>query len=110
MTSDELKVFLQRENATMSASATATMTSEPLALLGGPRAVPREDESLFHWPIVTHEDEQAVIEVLRAGNMSDWDITQRFEREWAAYHGTRFTLAHCNGTAALLAAMWAVGL
>jgi dTDP-4-amino-4,6-dideoxygalactose transaminase len=94
----------------MTTTATATTTSEFLALLGGPKAVPREDESLFHWPIVTHEDEQAVLDVLRAGNMSDWDITQQFEREWAAYQGTRYALAHCNGTAALLAAMWAAGL
>lgn len=88
----------------------ATLTDAPLAILGGPKAVPADEPDLFHWPIVTREDEQAVVDVLRAGNMSDWDLTQQFEREWGEYQGTRFNLAHCNGTAALLAAMWAVGL
>src|SRR5688500_17484490 len=111
MTWTELKVFLRRQNATMTTTARHATTTDPLALLGGPQAVPGDaDDSLFHWPIVTPEDEQAVLEVLRAGIMSDWDVTQHFEREWAAYQGTRHALAHCNGTAALLAAMWAVGL
>ena len=94
----------------MSTAPIASISDAPLALLGGPKAVPLDEPDLFHWPIVTREDEQAVLDVLRAGNMSDWDITQQFEREWAAYQGTRYALAHCNGTAALLAAMWAVGL
>ena len=41
-----------------------------LAIKGGPPAIDAPDESLFHWPIVTEEDEQAVIKVLRKGNMS----------------------------------------
>ena len=87
-----------------------TTRIEKLAILGGPKGVPVDEPDLFHWPIITQEDERAVVEVLRAGNMSDWDITQQFEREWAEYQGTRYSLAHCNGTAALLGAMWAVGL
>lgn len=82
----------------------------PLALLGGPKAVPHDEPDLFHWPIVTDEDQLAVAEVLRIGNMSDWDITRKFEEEWSAYQGTTFSLAHCNGTTALLVAMWAVGI
>ena len=37
-----------------------------LALLGGTKSIEQEDKSLFHWPIVTSEDEQAVLEVLRS--------------------------------------------
>jgi dTDP-4-amino-4,6-dideoxygalactose transaminase len=92
-------------NNTMTTTATET-----LAIFGGPRAVPLDEPDLFHWPIVTEEDESAVLSVLRAGNMSDWGITQDFERDWARYQGTKFALAHCNGTTALLAAMFAVGL
>src|SRR3954468_13677523 len=121
MTSNDMrlgkKVFSSLENATMttathppSSSSSSTVSQQPLALLGGPKVVPHEDQELFHWPIVTAEDEQAVLAVLRKGNLSDWDVTLEFEREWAAYQGTQFALAHCNGTAALLAAMWAVGL
>jgi dTDP-4-amino-4,6-dideoxygalactose transaminase len=81
-----------------------------LAIQGGPKAVPDLHPDLFHWPIVTEEDERAVIEVLRAGTMSGIDITREFEKEYAAYQGTRYALAWCNGTAALLGAMYGVGL
>ncbi len=79
---------------------------EELALLGGPRAVTLDPGDLFRWPPVTAEDEEAVLAVLRAGSMSDWDITQLFEAEYAAYQGTQFALAFCNGTAAILSAMF----
>ncbi|TVQ17657.1 MAG: DegT/DnrJ/EryC1/StrS family aminotransferase, partial [Spirochaetaceae bacterium] len=73
-------------------------------------AVPATDDALFHWPIVTSEDEAAVIAVLRAGTTSGTDITKLFETEYAAWQGSTFALATCNGTAALLAAMWACGV
>ena len=82
-----------------------------LALKGGVPAIPAEiPESLFHWPIVTPEDEAAVVEVMRAGVMSQTGITLEFEREFAAWQGVEFALAHCNGTSALRAAMWACGV
>jgi len=88
----------------------SAVISQPLALLGGPKAVEADEPDLFHWPIVTEEDERAVLEVLRAGSMSGIELTRRFEAEWAAYQGTRYALAFCNGTAALLAAMYACGV
>lgn len=81
-----------------------------LAILGGPCCIPVPDRSLFHWPIVTAEDEQAVIAVLRAGSMSATDITKAFEREYADWVGVRHGLGYCNGTAALLGAFWACGV
>jgi dTDP-4-amino-4,6-dideoxygalactose transaminase len=81
-----------------------------LAIHGGPRAVPQDHPDLFHWPIITPEDEQAVLDVLRAGATSGTDITRRFEKEWGDYLGTTFNLAHCNGTCALLAAMYGAGV
>lgn len=86
------------------------VTQEPLAILGGPMAVERDEPDLFAWPIVTDEDEQAVLEVLRAGTMSRGDITRIFETEYAAWQGTKYAVAHPNGTMALEAAMWACGL
>ncbi|HUW84408.1 MAG TPA: DegT/DnrJ/EryC1/StrS family aminotransferase [Phycisphaerae bacterium] len=88
----------------------STLTDQPLAILGGPRAVRQDQLDLFHWPIVTTEDEQAVVAVMRAGSMSGRDITEKFEAEYAAYQGTKYALGHCNGTAALLAAMYACGV
>ena len=68
---------------------TDKLIAEPLAIKGGPKAVPDGDkhEQLFHWPIVTEEDEQAVLDVLRAGTMSSGNIARQFEDEFADYLG-----------------------
>lgn len=84
--------------------------SQELASLGGPKAVTADNLPLFKWPIVTHEDEEAVVAVLRAGNMSGTDITKTFESEWQQYQGTKYNLGHCNGTMSLLGAMFGVGV
>ena len=43
------------------------MSKEKLAILGGEPVFNEKDvpESLFKWPIITEEDEQAVLHVLR---------------------------------------------
>ena len=81
-----------------------------LALTGGRKAGINVSEELFKWPIVTPEDEAAVIEVLRAGTMSGTDITRVFEQEFARWNGTAYALGCCNGTAALTEAVWACGV
>jgi dTDP-4-amino-4,6-dideoxygalactose transaminase len=85
-------------------------TTAKLAIRGGERAVAAEPGDLFTWPIVTAEDEQAVLDVLRRGAMSGNDVTRLFEKEMAAYFGAKHALGSCNGTAALLGAMWACGV
>ncbi|MDR2133826.1 MAG: DegT/DnrJ/EryC1/StrS family aminotransferase [Treponema sp.] len=87
--------------------------SGELAFFGGQKAVTvsdREAEEFFRWPIITKEDEDAVLEVLRAGTMSGTNITSQFEKEYAAWQGTKYALAFNNGTSALLAAMFACGI
>jgi dTDP-4-amino-4,6-dideoxygalactose transaminase len=86
------------------------LVNEPLAILGGPKAVPADHPDLFAWPIITAEDEQAVLDVLRSGKMSGWDISRKFETEYAAWQGTKYAIGLPNGTMALEAAMWACGL
>lgn len=81
-----------------------------LALLGGNPTLSQIDQKLFHWPIVTEEDEQAILDVIRAGATSRIDITQKFETEYANWVGSRYALGYCNGTASLLGAMWACGV
>ena len=83
---------------------------EQLAILGGPKAVQTDPKDIFAWPIITEEDEQAVLKVLHSGNMSGIDVTKQFEKEFADWFGTQYALGHCNGTAALQAAMFGVGL
>lgn len=81
-----------------------------LALFDGPRAVTAELGDTFTWPIVTPEVEAAVLEVLRRGAMSGTDVTREFEKEFAAWHGVEFALAHNTGTAALHGAMFGLGI
>jgi len=81
-----------------------------LALLGGPQAVQTDPGDIFAWPLVTPEVEEAVLEVLRMGAMSGTSVTKEFEREFAAWHGVEYALAHNTGTAALHGAMFGLGI
>ena len=64
----------------------------------------------FTWPIITKEEEDAVLEVLRRGAMSARDVTMQFEKEYAEWQGNKYALGFNNGTSALQTAMWAVGI
>ena len=86
------------------------MSKQNLAFFGGPKAIESEDESLFHWPIVTDEDINAVADVLRAGTMSGTGITKQFERAFGDWVGSKYALGCCNGTASLTAALFACGV
>ncbi len=90
--------------------ASLNATLPPLALFGGPKSITRPDRELLKWPIITEEDEAAVLHVLREGRMSGWEISMQFEKEFADWMGVRFALAHNTGTASLQAAMFAVGV
>ena len=87
-----------------------------LALFGGPKAVTyvgtglNDGSDMFKWPIVTKEDEDAVLEVLRRGGMSGTDVTKQFEAEYCAWSGSKYALGFCNGTASLHAAMYGCGV
>src|SRR2546421_11097987 len=80
-----------------------------LALLGGPKAVRSDPGDMFRWPIVTPEMEAAVLEVLRAGAMSDTGVTRGVEKEYAAWQGVTYALAHNTGTAARHPALFRPG-
>jgi len=86
------------------------MGASKLAIKGGPQAVRTDPGDMFTWPIVTREDEEATLEVLRAGKMSATDVTMAFEKEFAVWHGVEYALAHNTGTAALHGAMFACGV
>jgi dTDP-4-amino-4,6-dideoxygalactose transaminase len=89
---------------------TTAIAAGPLALLGGTKSVTKDPGDIFHWPIVTKEDEDAVVAVLRRGAMSGSEITMEFEKEFAAWMGMKYALGYCNGTASLLGAFWACGV
>ena len=85
-------------------------SAEPLAIFGGPQVVNLDPMDTFTWPIVTQEDEEAVLSVLRKGTMSEIDVTMAFEQDFAEWQGTNYTLGFNNGTSALLAALFSAGV
>jgi dTDP-4-amino-4,6-dideoxygalactose transaminase len=91
----------------------ADSASRELALLGGPRAVPR-DTAGGDWPIVTPADEQAVLRVLRSGKLNAATAGEpevgKLEDAWARATGTRHCVAVASGTTALQLALRACGI
>ena len=90
------------------------METKKLALLGG---TPIENlkqtelpKALFDWPVYTQEEEDAALEVMRNNKYSGIDITEKFEAEFAQWLNSEYAIAYCNGTMALTAAMFAIGL
>ena len=82
-----------------------------LALLGGPKTTEKETpQDIFKWPIITEEDEAAILDVVRTNNFSGTDITEKFQDEFAAWIGRKHGICYCNGTCSLFAAMFAIGL
>lgn len=77
-----------------------------LALFGGPKAVQSDPGDIFKWPIITTEDEEAALYVLRNGLMSGIKITEKFEEEFAKWQERKYALGFNNGTAALQSAMY----
>lgn len=80
------------------------------SILGGPRAVSIDGREANRWPIITKEDEAAVLQVLRDGDLSLHPVTRHLEEDYREYFRIRHATAHCNGTAALLAAFFALDL
>lgn len=90
--------------------AKETETKNILALLGGDKAVTSDRPDLFAWPIVTERHEQAVLDVLRSRQMSGIELTKQFEQKYAQTLGRKYGLAYNNGTAAILGAMYGLGI
>lgn len=80
------------------------------AILGGTPAVTLDQEEANRWPLLTREDEQAVLEILRDGRLSIHPVIRELEEDYARFTGMDYALAHNNGTAALLAAFFALDL
>lgn len=80
------------------------------AILGGPKSVTLDQHAAMRWPLLTVDDEHAVLKVLRDGDLSLHRVTRELEADYREYFGARYALAHCNGTAALLAAFFALDL
>ncbi|MCK4624964.1 MAG: aminotransferase class I/II-fold pyridoxal phosphate-dependent enzyme, partial [Phycisphaerae bacterium] len=95
----------------MSSTEVASSTKSSLALLGGHKAITKDPADMFTWPIITSEDEQAVLEMIHSGvGMSGTDVTKQLEKEVCEWLGVKYALGYCNGTASLLGAMFGCGV
>ena len=84
---------------------------EKLALLGGEPVIKEQPhQDLFKWPIMGKEDYDAAMDVIVNNKFSGFDITEKFQDEFAAWLGRKHAIAYCNGTASLTSAMFAIGL
>lgn len=82
-------------------------------MFGGPAIVPRERRSII-WPIITPDDEQAVMRVLRSGKFTsntegELEVKQ-LEEEWAEFVGSKYAVSVSNGTVAISLALMAIGI
>ena len=89
------------------------MTKNPQdlpAILGGAPAVIADPTEANRWPMLARDDEEAVLRILRDGNISTHPVIRELEQDYRELTGRKHALAHCNGTAALLAAFFALDL
>lgn len=86
------------------------MSGSQLALLGGPQAITKQPGDLFAWPIITQEDEEAALDVLRKRAMSGTDVTRQFEADFRNWLGVDYALGFNNGTNSLHAALYGCGV
>ncbi len=91
----------------MSSSA---KTSHQPAILGGSPSITRPQKEALRWPIITEEDEQAVLRVLRSGELSIHDEVFALEEDYRQWLDMPFAVAHNNGTGAIHAALHALGI
>ena len=80
------------------------------AILGGNHAVTLDQNEANRWPVLTEDDEKAVVEILRDGDISTHPVIRELEKDYRDFSGMPYALAHCNGTSALMAAFWAIDL
>lgn len=80
------------------------------AILGGLPSVTLNHEPSNKWPLLTDDDENAVLKIIRDGNISTHQVIRELENAYAEFTGQSYSLAHNNGTSALLAAFHSIGL
>jgi len=82
---------------------------EQLAIKGGSKTLSKN----FKWPILDNSDVAAVTEVAKSGDWGNPDcagLVKQFEKEFAAYCGSKYALTCVNGSVALRLALIACGV
>jgi perosamine synthetase len=73
-------------------------------------AITLPQDEFLKWPRFTAAEEAAVLRILRDGSVSSHPVVRELEDGFRVLTGRQHALAHCNGTAALLAAFHALDL
>jgi dTDP-4-amino-4,6-dideoxygalactose transaminase len=83
--------------------------SNQLALFGGS---PARTRPMPPWPHFNEAEITSAVDVLRSGKVNYWTGSEcrLFEEEFGAYIGVRHAIALANGTVALEAALWGLGI
>lgn len=80
-----------------------------LAINGGNKTVTRT----FSWPLFDEADVQAITDVARSGQWGNPDckgLVEKFEKEFAAFCGSKYAIACVNGSVSLRLALIACGV
>ncbi|MHA1680584.1 MAG: DegT/DnrJ/EryC1/StrS family aminotransferase [Promethearchaeota archaeon] len=83
---------------------------EKLAVDGGQKSITRDQEELLKWPKMGVEEEEAVVELMRRGEISQSREPELLAKEFSEFIGTKYALAKVNGTACLLSAFFSAGV
>lgn len=83
--------------------------AEKLAIDGGPKTVTNK---LIGWPNFSDKAIQSVEQVLRSGKVNYWTGPRgmEFEKQFAAWQGSKYAISVATGTAALHVALAALGI
>ena len=81
-----------------------------LAINGGEKAVTLDQTEALKWPQFGDEDFEAVKRVMQMPDYSFYEEAYRFEEEFKNYSGSKYVLAHNNGTSAIHSALFALGI
>src|SRR5688572_24569858 len=83
--------------------------AEALAIDGGEKTVKKR----FAWPVFDDADVDAVTAIARSGEWANPDCkgyVEKFEKEFAAFCGSRFAISCVNGSVSLRLALIASGV
>ena len=80
------------------------------AILGGNQAITLDQDEANKWPIISTHDEQAVLDILRSGDLSLHPIVGELEEAYKERTGRKFAVTHNNGPSAILAGLHAIGI
>jgi perosamine synthetase len=80
------------------------------AILGGQPTVTADHSPHIRWPLLDNDDFESVRSVMQSGNISTNPIRLELEEAYKNEFGRKFALSHCNGTSALMASFFAIGL